>query len=508
MTPRILAAIFTGVALVLSLAPYRLWPLAFVAFVPLLLSIEGQGARRRFFLAYLAGIVFFVGSVYWVVHSMHYYGGLGFSESVPVMVLLAAYLALFFAFFGLLAFALPRAPIAVLLYIPALWVGLEYLRGHLFTGFPWVLSGYALAGNFVLSQAADIAGVWALSFAVMLVNAAIYLVLSSGMRRRPWPLGAIILAALIMTAMVAYGVVRPMQVDRALGTWPKVRVSAAQGNIDQAVKWDKKSRSRTLDVYSRLTRAAAARGARLVVWPETAVPFYLEHYEAGRERLFSIARRSGLTILTGSPAYDYNKRTGRRRYYNSAYVISRKGRLAGRYDKVHLVPYGEYVPLKRYMPFIKKLTVGTGDFTAGPGPSPINVNGFRAGVLICYEAIFPSLARASVRAGAGILVNITNDAWFGRTAAPYQHLEMARLRAVENRVYMIRAANTGVSAIIDPAGRILKKTTLFKEDVITADVRTRKGPATLYTRYGDFLAYASLVFTGLVMILGRKKAGT
>ncbi len=507
MKPRLPAAIFTGAALVLSLAPYKLWPLAFAAFVPLLLAMEGQSMRRRFFLGYVSGLVFFIGSVYWVVHSMHYYGGLGFGQSIPVMLLLAAYLALYFALFGLFSGRAPTAPTGALLYLPALWVGLEFLRARLFTGFPWVLSGYALGTNLTLSQVADITGVWGLSFVVMLVNAAIYLVLSSGMRARPLPLRAAVVAALVMAGAVSYGIYRIEDVDTLVRSWPEVRVGLAQGNIDQSVKWDKRYRHKTLDIYGRLTSRAARDGARVVVWPETAVPFYLERYAAGRDEVLAMARSARVTLLTGSPAYDYNKSLGRREYFNSAYVISPKGRIAGRYDKVHLVPYGEYVPLKRYMPFIKKLTVGTGDFVPGQGPRSLAINGHKAGVLICYEAIFPSLARATVRAGAGLLVNITNDAWFGRTSAPYQHLEMARLRAVENRVYLVRAANTGISALIDPLGRIKKRTELFTEDVITADVGFRKGPQSIYTRYGDFLAYVSLVFTGLVMVFGRKRKG-
>ncbi len=509
MTRRLLAAICSGAMLVLSFAPFGLWPLAFAAFVPILLAIDGEPWKRRILLGFITGLVFFLGSVYWVVHSMHYYGGLGLGSSVPVMVLLSAYLALFFALFTLFAARMPASRLGAFFFLPALWVGAEFLRGHLFTGFPWVLSGYALTGSLVLMQSADLAGVLGLSFIVMLVNAFIYLLLASGLRGRPWPKAVILAVIIIMAGLVSYGVSRIGQVDSRVAAWPTTRMALAQGSIDQSVKWDKRYQAQTLGIYSRLTARAAQKGASIVIWPETAVPFYLVRDRSGTKKVRAIARQNRVTLLTGSPAYDYNGKSKNRevRLYNSAYVISRTGAVKGRYDKVHLVPYGEYVPLKRYMPFIKKLTAGTGDFASGPGPVPLVVNGLKAGVLICYEAIFPELAREEVRKGASVLVNITNDAWFGKTSAPYQHLEMARLRAVENRTFLLRAANTGISAIIDPAGRIKKRTELFTEDVLTADVGLRRGPLGLYTRYGDYFAYAAMAFAVLVIVLVRKKEG-
>ncbi len=509
MTKRSMAAISSGVLLILSFAPFGLWPLSLAAFVPLLLSIEGTAPGRRFLLGLLSGIVFFTGTVYWVVHSMHLYGGLGLGTSVPVMLLLAAYLAIYFGLFAIFAGSMPGSPSASLFYIPALWVGTEFLRARLFTGFPWVLSGYALTGDLHLMQAADIAGVWGLSFVVMLVNAAIYLIISRGVKGRPWPRAVVAVTAMVLIGAAAYGELRIRQVDRASRGWPALRAAVAQGNIDQSVKWDKEYQGRTLAIYSRLTARAAREGARLVVWPETAVPFYLERNERGKKRVTGVARTNRVTLLTGSPAYDYNGRNRAIRFFNSAYVISMSGAIRGRYDKVHLVPYGEYVPLKRLMPFIKKLTVGVGDFVPGPGPVPLVLDGKSAGVLICYEAIFPELAREEVKRGASVLINITNDAWFGKTAAPYQHLEMARLRAVENRVYMLRAANTGISAVIGPSGRIKERSALFTEDVLTTDVGLRKGPHTIYTRYGDYFAYASMVFAGVVILMGtaRRRRG-
>jgi len=505
MTKRVLAAIFSGLLLVLSFAPFGLWPLAFAAFVPLLISLEGQRGRRSFLLGYITGLVFFLGAVYWVVYSMHYYGGLSFMESLPVLLLLSAYLALFFGAFGLLTRLSPASSLGALLYLPALWVSLEYLRGHLFTGFPWVLSGYAPAHSLILIQIADITGVYGLGFLIMLVNVAIYLVLVSWLKGLSRPMGVIAVTAALLAAVLVYGALRVKQVDNVVKGWPVVRVAVAQGNIDQSLKWDRSFQGKTLRIYGSLTERAAEDGAGLVVWPETAVPFYLERNTAGRRDVSDIARQNKVRLLTGSPAYDYNKKNKEVELYNSAYLISAGGRITGRYDKVHLVPYGEYVPLKRFMPFIKKLTVGVGDFASGPGPVSLMVDGYKAGVLICYEAIFPVLSRLSVRDGAGLLINITNDAWFGNTSAPYQHLDMALLRAVENRVFLLRAANTGISAVIDPLGRVLKKTELFTEDVLVANVSINNEMKTFYTIYGDIFAYVCLFFSGVFIIGALRK---
>ncbi|MFQ5428060.1 MAG: apolipoprotein N-acyltransferase [Thermodesulfobacteriota bacterium] len=503
MKVRLLAAISSGLLLIITFAPFGLWPLAFMAVVPLLLAIDGLKARQSFLLGFISGLVFFIGTVYWVVHSMYFYGGLGLTESLPVMLLLAAYLALFFALFALFARFSPALASGRLLFLPGLWVTMEYLRGHLFTGFPWVLAGYSQAHNLILIQVADITGVWGLSFMVLFVNALIYILIVSYSRGRSFPVMAMAIALSLTIAVSLYGVFRIKQVDAVVKSRPTVRAAVAQGNIDQAVKWDKSHQGSTLRIYRGLTSMARAAGAEFVVWPETAVPFYLEKNAAGKREVMDIAVSKKVTLLTGSPAFDYNKKTGDPRYYNSAYVVSDEGRITGRYDKVHLVPYGEYVPLKSYMPFIMKLTEGVGDFVPGPGPVPLDIGGFKAGLLICYEAIFPALARISVRDGAGLLVNITNDGWFGKTSAPYQHLDMTLLRAVENRVYLLRAANTGISAVIDPVGRLVKRTKLFREDMLAYDVSISDGEQkTFYTAYGDVFAYVAMIFAGLVVLFG------
>ncbi|MBI5810560.1 MAG: apolipoprotein N-acyltransferase, partial [Deltaproteobacteria bacterium] len=238
----------------------------------------------------------------------------------------------------------------------------------------------------------------------------------------------------------------------------------------------------------------------LIVWPETAVPFYLGRGGPSDASVGDIAKEAGSYILTGSPSYNYNQMAAKGEYFNSAYLFSPEGVVAGRYDKIHLVPFGEYVPMHRFLPFINKLTAGVGDFKAGPGPIPISSALGPIGVIICYEAIFPEISRGLVRNGAALLVNITNDAWFGRSSAPYQHFEMSVLRAVENRSYLVRAANTGISAVVDPAGRVRKESRIFETAVLSDTVGLRQGPLAFYTAYGDVFAYGCILLSGVFIL--------
>ncbi|MBI5886483.1 MAG: apolipoprotein N-acyltransferase [Deltaproteobacteria bacterium] len=512
MKKRLVLAVASGLLTAAAHPPVGAWPLAWVALIPLLFSLEGARARDGFIIGLVSGFVFFVADVYWVVNSMYYYGGVPLWISVPVMCLLAALLACYIGFFGLFVSAASGMPqTARLVAIPAAWTSLEFLRAHVFTGFPWSLLGYTLSDRLVLVQVVDITGIWGLSFLIVMVNCAAFLVIdafvSKGRRgRRFVPItGALVTAALVVIVVV-YGMVRIAQVDNDAAAWRKLRVAATQGSIDQSKKWDAAFRAETIDIYRELTRLAAQDGARLIVWPETAVPFFLGADKAETAAVTSAAKDAGRYILTGSPAYTYNPGTRQTRLYNSAWLIDPSGDMAGRYDKIHLVPYGEYVPMRRFLPFLTKLTAGIGDFSEGPGPLPIGFEGGGIGVLICYEAIFPEIAAAQVRNGAEILVNITNDAWFGRSSAPYQHMGMSAVRAVENRTWLVRSANTGISAFVDPAGRIVKKTALFEKAVITADVGLRSGPQTFYTRFTDVFAYLAMaLFAGFVFALLRRK---
>lgn len=503
MTKRILYSIISGLLLALSMPPFDAGFLAWAAFVPLMAALDGVDVKKGAVLGYAAGFAFFLFTVYWVIHSMYFYGGVPVFISVPVMLLMVAYLSLYVAGFGFfLAMTQGGNGIARLLMAPAAWVALEYLRAHLFTGFPWASLGYSQAAYLPVIQIADITGIWGVSYVIVAANMVVYGALKSILKKDgDAPVKEAAIALLLVASVFAYGLVRIAQVDRDSAGWEYIRASVAQGNVDQSLKWDEKFRDKTVSIYKELSRKAASEGARLVVWPETAVPFFLSDRsdDPKNAAVREITKEAGIYVLTGSPSYNYNLPARKVDYFNSAYVFSPAGDVLGRYDKVHLVPFGEYVPMKRFLPFITKLTAGVGDFVPGPGPLPITFDGNGAGVIICFEAIFPEISRREVANGATILVNLTNDAWFGRTSAPYQHFGMSVVRAVENRVYLLRAANTGISAIVDPVGRVRKKSGLFEEAVLTDDVGVRAGKLSFYTVYGDVFAYGCLFLSGLFL---------
>jgi apolipoprotein N-acyltransferase len=304
--------------------------------------------------------------------------------------------------------------------------------------------------------------------------------------------------------MAAYGAVRMKMVDGELSTWRTLRVGLAQGSIDQGVKWDGRYQQETINIYRKLTEDASNRQARLVIWPETAIPYYYDPEEVKDGQIGALARSASTYILTGSPAYNYNPELNKVTYFNSAFLIDPKGETVGRYDKYHLVPFGEYLPLRGILPF-EKLTAGIGDFTEGQGPVPITFGEASIGTLVCFESIFPEIARGHVKNGATLLATITNDAWFGRTSAPSQHFQMAVFRAVENKAFLVRSANTGVSGVIDPLGRVRNSTGLYERTAVVDDVGLRKGPLTFYTIYGDVFAWGCSIISAAFLVLRKRK---
>jgi len=292
-----------------------------------------------------------------------------------------------------------------------------------------------------------------------------------------------------------------------------LRIALLQGNIPQDVKWSRDFRDRTMAIYDRLSRQAAkesnaSSGGRLdlLVWPESAVPFFFQDEPQQADKVRRLAQELAVSILLGSPAHE--SRNGQSSFFNSAYMITPDGTTAGRADKLHLVPFGEYVPWGRFFPFISKIVEGIGDFVPGETARVLPAGGIKLGTMICYEAIFPDIARRYVANGARIMVNITNDAWFGRSSAPYQHLAMAAFRAVETRTPLVRAANTGITAFVDQNGHIKTMTGLFTEDYRIVTVVPGSGES-LYLRIGDLPAWLCiLISAGIMGIAWRRRSTT
>jgi len=472
--------------------------LAWFAFVPLFLVMH----KRPFRSGFAAGIGFYAPVLYWLNIVMTTYGKMHPVFSVVAYLLLVGYLALFFGACTWAACRLnERLGMSTLVTLPVLWVALEFLRSFLFSGFPWAGLGYSQQSHPALIQSAELCGVYGLSFLIVLVNAALALVVHAAAKRStiPFPWMGILAAAILFVANLAYGYFRLG--DDLEGRERKLAVALIQGNIDQSAKWEPANQERTVSIYRDLSLAAAkAAPLDLLVWPESATPFYFQDAGPLGGAVVDTARSAGTWLLFGSPAYEFVNR--RPRYLNSAFLLSGKGEVLGRSDKVHLVPFGEYVPLGKYLPFIDKLVVGIGDFSPGT-VSPLPMNGSEIGVLVCYEAIFPELAREWVRQGSDLLVNITNDAWFGRSSAPYQHLAMTRFRAIENRIWIARAANTGISAIIAPSGRIVAQSPIFQTLYLRGEVGLGAIP-TFYTRFGDVFPVLFL-FLGIVWLIRTRR---
>ena len=503
----------SGLLLVLAFPRFDLGLLAFFALVPLLFALYGEKPQKAFWMGLLTGCLFYLLSLSWMTHTMTIYGGLSWPVSVLVLFALALYLSLYFALFAFFfAKVQDRSGLFRATFAASLWTALEYLRTYLLTGFPWNLLGYSQYRNLPLIQITAYTGVYGVSFLLVFVNASMAYALRPPFRWRETLPPLLISVLLLLSAFGSSWV--PLLWQPKGG---ELRVALLQGNIDQGVKWDSAYQAATLEIYRRLTLEAAKENPALVVWPETATPFFLRSHPLGG-KVFRTAQEAGAFLLVGSPDWDGDlpaaaqRQAGeRRRYFNSAFLISPEGRAIDKYDKIHMVPFGEYVPLKRILFFVQKMAYGIGDFSGGDRYTVFSTPFGRFSVTICYEAIFPDQVRRFVLSGADFLVNITNDAWFGRSSAPYQHLAMAAFRAVENRVYLIRSANTGISAIVAPTGEIMEVTDLFVEAALSGTIRLKAGE-TFYTRYGDLFALGCVAFALATLLSWRssrwkKRAG-
>jgi apolipoprotein N-acyltransferase len=502
-------ALTSGLLLFLAFPKFDQGWLAWGALVPLLLAVRKANARSGFFLGLLTGWVQYLGLLYWTAYTMNVYGDVHLTASILVLLLLAGILSVYTALFSMFVCLLCRKPWQLFVLAPALWVVLEWLRTWLFTGFPWALLGYSQYDRLWVIQIADLFGVPGISALIILFNTilavAVLKWLDKSWQAQPVArktlvrAGVVMAGALLFTA--GYGIFRIQAVDNAAATADRAKVAVIQGNIDQSVKWDAGFQVLTTAKYRKLSLKAADEGADLIVWPETALPFYLFKDTLLTEMVLQGIKSIETDFLIGSPAV--NIENGRTDYFNRAYLITSDGSVAGQYDKVHLVPFGEYVPLKRFLPFVGKMVAQVGDFKPGRRGETIEWNGKPVGMLICYEAIFPGLARDMVRNDAQLLVNITNDAWFGRTSAAYQHYSMSVLRSVETRRFQARAANTGISGFIDPVGRILAASELYVDATISAEIALLSG-RTLYSRWGDWpLVTASLLLVSASLIRRR-----
>jgi len=486
---RRLLLVASGAALSLAY-PRPEWPwLAWVSLVPLFFFSLVVRPRQAFLDGALFGLAFFTLLLRWLDYTFQTFSAIPWPLTFIVVLLLSAYLA---CFIGGVAWAGSRLHRAfgsglALVMLPFLWVTAELGRTYVLSGFPWGLLGYSQYRQLALIQIAAWTGVYGVSWLCALVNAAIAAVLRHGAR------GLVLGAAPAGLIVLAVGVLGARQLDEPSGR--SLTVALVQASIDQATKWEPSVQSETLALYARLTEDAASRKPAIVIWPETALPLVLRHEPDVVELLRSLSREHDVPLVVGS--IDALGRDRSVRLYNSTFLVTQQG-IIDKYDKIHLVPFGEYVPLKWALGFVTRWAAFISELDAGSRASVFRFADTPFGTVICYEGIFPGLFRQFVANGATWMVNVTNDAWFGSTNGPLQHLAMLPFRAVENRVGIARSANTGISTLIEPNGRIGPSLALFERGVLLGRVSLR-GETTWYTRFGDLFAYGS---AGLSLIFG------
>jgi apolipoprotein N-acyltransferase len=467
---------------------------AWLAPAALLLGLQGLGVRRAAWLGFLASLAAHSAILHWIYIVTVRYGHAPPVVGVLAPVALASYIAAFSALFGAGAALFARAGVTSVLAVALLWTALDHLRSFALTGFPWATLGYAQHLNAALLPLASLGSVYALSFLSVLGGASLARGVQLG--RLDGAAGAG-LAAVALAHAVGLGMGAAQPDETSL---PRLRVAVLQGNIDQGVKWSPEWVESTLEIYEDLSRRAAAQGARVIVWPETAVPALIGPGRNDHLRFERLARETGAALVVGAVGLLTDPGPTQLGFTDSAFVFGASGALTHRYDKTHLVPFGEYVPLRGlFGGLLTALASGIAKDGVTPGERPRALSfavpgaasDLTAGVPICYELLFPELMRRFVSDGAEVLFAITNDAWYGKTGAPYQFLAITALRSAETRVWTARAANTGVSAIIDAEGRVRRRTRIFERDLLVEDVTLRPAPAggSFYTRHGDVLAW-------------------
>lgn len=502
MLLRFSLAALSGLLLAFSFPKFDLAALAFVALTPLLVAlVSARSWKEALLLGIVTGSIRWLINLPWVIIVMSRYGGLPLPTGIAIFVLMSLILGLYTGGFGIMVRMIrPRDSILWWAAIPLFWTAIEFGRTYLLTGFPWNLLAVAIVDLRAFVQLASVIGPYAVGFMIVFVSVLLAWLLVA---RRPAGMGFVVVGFLSVYIILWYAlgaIMADLQQERISNE--KMRTAALlQPNISQEMRWSARNMLEIFDRMIGMTEEAIDRGAEVVVWPESTVPLvYLDpdnsFYRDNVEALSS----AGADIILGSVA-----RGGEERLWNAAYLVS-EGDTTGRYDKIRLVPFGEYVPLRRLLFFAETLVREVGDFQFGTSGKPLEGR-FRYGPAICYEVVYPRLTAQQVSNGAEVLVTITNDAWFGTSAAPWQHLNNARMRAIESDRFLLRAATTGISAVVDPTGRVVEEIPLGRQGTIIAEFAPRS-TVTAYVRYGDWFAIVCLVAALLVIIIRRKGLAT
>jgi apolipoprotein N-acyltransferase len=501
-------AALAGALLALSFPKFGHPACAWIALVPLFLALSGWTGRpeplpgttpaRGAFLGLVTSVVFFCGTLYWTGPVLVTFGGLPAPLGVVSVLLLSLYLGLYNAVgTAALGVILRRYGAPGLWLAPMAWVSGEYLRGTLLSGFPWVVIGDSQVDVLPVAQVASVLGLYGVSLLVAFVNGALAYALVAPPRLRVRTIAG---TAALLLCVAVWGAWRVADGSLTREGSP-IRIGLLQGNIEQKDKWDPGQARRIFTTYIAMTRDAVRRGAQYVMWPESSTPFMFEENAVGEQQIRDLAAEVRVPLLFGS---DQIERGPTPHLYNAAFLVTPDRRTAAVYRKVQLVPFGEFIPLQHWISFLSPLVGGLATFAAGESVTMLPIGGHKASTAICYEVIFPHLAREAVERGSELLTTITNDGWYGTTSAPYQHFALASMRAIEQGRYLVRAANTGISGAVDPYGRVVAKSAIFEQTGLVVDVRFLQG-RTIYSRIGDVAAYASLAITALALVAGGRR---
>lgn len=500
----ILLVVLSGALTALSYPKFNLSFLAWISLIPLLFVLSKKTPKQSFVLGLIAGLSFNAILIYWIPDVPAHYGNLSVGMSLIIYLIFVLYLSLFWAFFSF-CFAKIRTayPKRIFLLVPFLWIGFEYILTHLLTGFPWGLLGYSQYENLWFLQLASVTGIYGLSFVLMLFQS---LFVYSMIRRRKAPFFVALAIVFIIHLWGWLSMKNTLPMENAFAA------SVIQGNVSSEINWEQISDQQKRNLFQQhldLSFNAYANNSNLIIWPEFTIPLCFSCpygiYPEFKERLLAFVEETGSTLLLGTTETAVSQQNIL--YYNTALCLSPKKSMS-LYYKMHLVPFGEYTPYKNVFFFIEKMTHAIGDVTPGSEHLLHEYEGKKFGSPICYEIIFPNLVRKFVKKGADFLVTITNDGWYGKSSAPYQHFAIAVVRAVENRRYLLRAATTGVSGIVDPYGRILARSEMMTQTSLTEMIVPLEKQS-LYTRWGDVFPLLGLTlgFLSLIlsMIIKRKR---
>ena len=504
----LLSLLSSGLLVVIFPRP-NLFFLGWIAMAPLLFALlrgrggegelvdsEGRSLRpftlfQGFLLGWTSSFIWYLGTVYWTYTAMHGYGGVSPVSAVLITILFCMIMALDKGAFGLLIVLMARRSSfgnrGPLLLAPVFWAAIEFFHDRVM-GFAWNPLGGTQIDNIPFARIAEVTGVYGLSFAVMLVNCAfVAALLLFGQRRRNLLISAA--AAAIALQMGVFANPAPFPADR--------KAVLVQGNIPLDVNWTQDYYQQTLSTLAHLTLGSApstpAGDPGLAIWPESPAPFYLTD-QTLQKTLVQVAAGSNSYVIAGVIG-ETQSADGQRHPLNSALVMDPRGQIIGRYDKIHLVPFGEYVPLRNLLFFARSLTSGVGEDTArGTERKVFELNGAKAGINICYEIIYPDEIREFVVNGAQVIINISDDAWYGESGAPFQQLQMARMRAIENHRWVLISTNSGVTAAVDPYGRIIARAPRNIRTALPVQF-SAWNESTFYTRNGDVFAWICVVIS-------------